>query len=390
MAEQTSNSRLENLFENLKNDANLASKLDLLEEISNKSYKRKNLSPIKTKKVIIISDGSSKPKDHPPQTGSPDELGHDYGTINAGASCSKEVINNDSVEECLEESEDELSPLEKIICSDQTEKSQSDSDDSEDDFNILGKPSSPNWSPSEKALKFYLNVADLELSKEVIQDLQEEFKSSAELDKHFCPPRFPPTFWDLVQNSTSDSFKLKSLFKCQEKLYLALKPLLNCLENCSENQKDDLTKAIQLIASSNLTLNRFRRVTIAPHLKNDVRKQLFSLPVHHDSFFGSEFSKSSDSILKENSNLEKIIKKPAQNFNNNSNNNNYNKRQNRPNFQNFNNQNSNPSNPRFFRGKSRGRPFRSRGNRGSFRRQNQDFHQQSKFSNPYPNHPNSS
>ena len=66
-----------------------------------------------------------------------------------------------------------------------------------------------------------------------------------------------------------------------------------------------------MISSSNLLLNRFRRSTIAPHLKNELRKQVLSLPVTHDSFFGQDFCKATDNLVKEQSAIEKVVfKKP--------------------------------------------------------------------------------
>ena len=345
MADHTS--RLENLLDKLKNDRNLASKLDLIEEISNdNTSKRKPMSPLKTKKVKL-SVGS-----HIIQARSPDGTVSDYDTSAAGASCSQ-TIENVSVRESENDSESDGSDLEALenLYSKDDAKIGSES---EDEFNILGQTSSASWSPSEKALKFYLKVADLELSKEVIANIKEDFKCEADLDSHFSPPKFPSAFWDLVQNSSADSTKLKSLYKCQEKLYLALKPLLSLLDSCPSDQKDNLSKAIQLITSTNLTLNRYRRVTIAPHLKSDIRKQLLALPVHHDAFFGKDFAKSSDVILKENAVLEKIVRKPLQNYK-------------RPFYRTSTSeqpsyQNQQPQ--KFFRGNKRGRYPRNRGGRG--------------------------
>ena len=80
------------------------------------------------------------------------------------------------------------------------------------------------------------------------------------------------------------------------------------MDKTSQNK---IIEAIQLICSSNLQLNRFRRATIAPHLKPELRKQVLSLPVTHNSFFGEDFNKATDNLIKEQSALDKIIiKKP--------------------------------------------------------------------------------
>ena len=73
-----------------------------------------------------------------------------------------------------------------------------------------------------------------------------------------------------------------------------------------------LIESIQLICSSNLDLNKFRRVMVARHLQPHLRKQILKLPVTHNSCFGEDFSKATDNIIKEQSAIEKVIyKKPA-------------------------------------------------------------------------------
>ena len=353
------NNRLETLMEKLKKDKRLAHKLDLLEEISKdvdpNTTKRKHVSPIKTRKVVKLSDGSfSAPLPNPRCAGKPDVLGLEQGSDKCGTS-TRDVLDVSYNPENLDDSDiseseepiDSYSSLEQMILDDhESDKEVSDLEENEESFNILGKTPSSAWSPAERVLKFYLKIADLELSKEVLSELSEEFKTNPDLDNHFTPPKFPPSFWELVQKSSSDLFKLKALFKIQENLFLALKPLLSCLENCPKESKDNLTKAIQLIATSNLNLNRFRRITIAPFLKTDIKKQILSLPVKHDSFFGDDFAKSSDTIIKEQATLEKIIHKPF------------------PKRQNFRQKQEMPHNSnrgKFFRGSGRGRYNKSRG-----------------------------
>ena len=177
---------------------------------------------------------------------------------------------------------DELSSLEKALALEVETENQAENQDSDDAFKILGSSKNNSWSPQEKIMDYYLKIADMELNKDVISELQEEFKCPDDIQSHFNPPKFPSSFWELVQKSPNDLFKLKSLFKVQENLFLAIKPLLSCLESVPKENRDDITKAIQLITYSNLNLNRFRRVTIAPYLRADIRKQILALPVKHN------------------------------------------------------------------------------------------------------------
>ena len=126
----------------------------------------------------------------------------------------------------------------------------------------------------------------MELPKEVISEISEEFKADEEINDHFTPPKFPSPLWTAVQSSSADSFKLKSIFKAQENLLLAIKPLLAVAKNAPKEDKSHILKSIQLLCNSNLSLNRLRRCMLAPHLKADLRKSLLAIPVNHNSFFG--------------------------------------------------------------------------------------------------------
>ena len=303
--------RLNSLWSKLKKDKNLSHKLNLLEEISledNSCSGKVPTSPIKTRKVVMSQYGTFKeidPVNIVQET--PNEVGQVNDTPTVGAPNTNLENNSDSA--AL------LGELERGLCEDedkQEDESEKGTDsDSDSEFQFLGATPSPSWAPSKKAMNLFLKVADLELKKEILNDLHEEFKADPEIDSHFTPPKFPSSIWSLVQNSTSDTSKLSTLFKCQDNLCLALKPLLSCLDSAPKECHENITKAIQLITSTNLNLNRFRRVTIAPHLKPELRKQIFALPVLHDSFFGEDFSKASDNIVKEQSALDKLLKKPS-------------------------------------------------------------------------------
>ena len=204
---------------------------------------------------------------------------------------------------------DDLAALEEILNRDSSD--QDSSSHSSDEYEILGGSSKPSWKPSEKSLKWYKEVADLELKKEVLDNIKETFKTADDLNSHFEPPKFPSSLWTAVQTSSADTFRLKSLYKSQENLYLAIKPLLASLDSSPKEVRKNILTSIQLIASSNLSLNRFRRATLAPHLKPEIRKQVLALPVSHNSFFGEEFNKAADTLLKEQSAIEKVLyKKP--------------------------------------------------------------------------------
>ena len=210
-----------------------------------------------------------------------------------------------SEEDQSDKDNNDFDDLEQILM-----RSDNDSDDDEDDvLEIMGDKKKANWSPSKKLFSWYEKVSDLELSKDILDSLKEEFLANEEIQAHFEPPRFPQPLWNTVQSSQSDLLKLKTLYKSQENLFLAIKPLLTVAESCPKEMRPNILKSIQLICSSNLSLNRFRRLTLAPHLKPELRKQLLSLPIKHNSLFGEDFGKVTDSLIKDNSTIEKIINK---------------------------------------------------------------------------------
>ena len=138
--------------------------------------------------------------------------------------------------------EDPLDEYHRLLNKEHDSDMEFDSEEEvESEFTILGAPSEPSWVPPKNALKFYLKVADLELSKEVIKDIESKFKTNDDLDEHFHPPKFPTPFWNVVQSSPADSYKLKALHKVQENIYLAIKPLLKSLESVPKPVKDDIT-----------------------------------------------------------------------------------------------------------------------------------------------------
>ena len=115
--------------------------------------------------------------------------------------------------------DDDLQILENIINEHESEKVDSENEASDDEFEVMGQIPKANWVPSEKIIEWYLKVADLELSKEVITTIQDDFKAEGEIDSHFQPPKFPDPLWSAVNSSSADTFRLKYLYKTQENLY---------------------------------------------------------------------------------------------------------------------------------------------------------------------------
>ena len=152
-----------------------------------------------------------------------------------------------------------------------------------------------------KVLDFYKKVADLELEKEDCEKLKEAWKPSEEFSPHFEPPKLPQALWQTISsNSQADFHRAKTIFKAQDYIYVALRPILSALESTKDKSlRSNLCSAVQLLCSSNLLLNRYRRASVSYHLKPDLRKQVLALPVKHDSLFGGDFDKTADNIVKE-------------------------------------------------------------------------------------------
>ena len=353
-----SQEKMDNLFNKLRNNPKLAEHLGLTEddfplEVGNK---RKAWSPLKVKKFKKGSDGKISSNEKPVEDSNRRE---DAVLESSGGGSSRSSLPGTSgstqtaEDECSgPEGEDEMDCLEDILCSEGQDAdcaNGSDSDDCEP-FEVLCAPNSASWSPSKKTLEFYLKAADIPLTKEVLNGIGEKYRADEKLEVHFAPPRFPASLWSSVQSSPSDTYRLKNLFRVQENLYLAIKPLLDVLATADEVAKPKIIQSIQLICSSNLDLNRYRRATIAPHIKTDLRKQMLALPVSHNSLFGEDFSKTTDNLIKENSTIEKILQK-------------------KPMFQRVSfNQSSNHGQKQFFRGQRTRNNFQK--NRGSFKRNN--------------------
>ena len=322
--------------------------IDFLGETSRK--RSAPLSPLRLKKVRIDPSVASSSSSHT-LSRSPDENALDSETSNVGAgleetfsteACDSDQNPNDLLEELLSKEDTDPSESEK----------DDDSSDDDEDLLVLGDDPEANWTPSKKLYNWYLKVADIELPKDILSGITEEFKSDKEVNEHFSPPKFPLPLWTAVQSSSADAFKLKSIYKAQENLFLSIKPLLEVAKNCPKEERAPILKSIQLICNSNLSLNRLRRCMLAPHLKADLRKSLLAIPVKHNSLFGDDFNKVTDGLIKENSAIDKILVKKTQkpsNFQKGKNNSNWSSK-------------NDNSNKQPFRGPYRGKgSFRGRG-----------------------------
>ena len=296
-APNLSSQKLTKLIDKIKADSSLASKLGLLEDSSNKNPKRKaKASPVKFNKVVKSCKKKNASTSQSAFTGSPDENASGKKTSKRGASGNDSSrpsspnpndVDNDledqsesnNGEDETSEGDDDLENLEMLLCNSDDDLEEEDnpdeeSEEDEESFDVLGGPKKGLWAPTKKAFEFYLKAADIELKPDLIKEIKEQYLSESDLDAHFTPPRFPSSLWATVQSSQADTYRLKSLFKVQDNLFLSLKPLLDCLATADKDSKPKIIQSIQLIASSNLHLNRFRRSTIAPHLKAELRKQV--------------------------------------------------------------------------------------------------------------------
>ena len=322
----------------------------VLESFISKSKKRPapELSPVKLKKIKtkkslvdvparslhVVTEGGPKDgaciKPHAGEgTGQESQASSSAGSLHVvaggepkdGASLLEEEDGDDGSQN---ESFD-LNELEAAYCPSEMEGEEgnakevdgSDADSEESlDLDVIGGSEKESWAPSKKVFEWFLHVADLEMKKEDLDKIKKDFKASEELTSHFEPPRLPSSVWNSINSSANhnESTRLKTIFKAQEYICHAMKPLLSSLSLLPKESRSNLSTAIQLLCNANLTLNRYRRAVVTPHIKKDLRKQILSLPVSHNSFFGENFEKSADSVLKEQNTLSKIFIAPRGNL----------------------------------------------------------------------------
>ena len=319
------NEKMKKLLKALANDESLLDKfLDENDKSPSYTEKRKNenMSPLRLKKVKFST--SSKPGssqkiitvDKIPTPSTSSSSSHQAISQDVDTSCDSQDREGLSDED---EQSNESNLLDEVLANayddddfeEENDEEDIDSDEfPEDEFEIFSGPKTENWVPSDKVTAFFNKVADIKLEKVDYDKLKTEFSHSEDVAHHFTVPKLPTALWNTVKSSSvTDPIRLKSIGQAQDYLYTALKPLLSCLEESDKgsSMRNNLTKSIQMICSSNLVLNKYRRAVVAPFLKKDIKKQLMDLPVKHDSIFGSDFDKTTESIVKEQAALNKVI-----------------------------------------------------------------------------------
>ena len=263
-------------------------------------------SPVRLKKVRL-SRNDILPSRGECSAGTPAEVENslepEYGARDSPDSDHEDI---DILEQILANSQEDIF--------DEPEEESKQSDNSSDsDFEVIGGPPEAAWTISQKVMKWFLTVADIELKKDDFEELKKRYKPSEENASHFEPPKLPAGIWQTItQSNHADAYKLKHIHRAQDSIYLALCPLLSVLQKVDRSTRAELTTAVQLIAHSNLLLNRYRRASLIPHVKKDLRKQMQNLPIGHNTLFPNDFEKSTDSMLKEQAVLNKVLmpKKP--------------------------------------------------------------------------------
>lgn len=106
-------------------------------------------------------------------------------------------------------------------------------EESEVNFDILGAEAEATWSPPKKSFSWFKKVADLNLNDDQIDKIRESYSLSSFVAEHFDPSRFPNSIWQkfLTSSYTGNSFKIKTIFKSQSNISLAMMPLLSVLDS---------------------------------------------------------------------------------------------------------------------------------------------------------------
>ena len=199
--------------------------------------------------------------------------------------------------------------LEQIL-NDESNDDNISEDDDLGEFMVLGSGPNVTWQPPKRAFKWFKKIADIELKDDKMDSIKNDYTPPESEAHHFVPPKLPATLWDSIKSSPADLYKHRICLRAQSLSYTAVMPMLSVLESIDPSDTENrnkLTTAIQLICSSNLQLNRFRRSMVSPFLKKDLRKSLLSHPVTHDNLFGQDFDKCTDKAIKEQSATQKIL-----------------------------------------------------------------------------------
>ena len=91
-----------------------------------------------------------------------------------------------------------------------------DEDDSDDSvFEVMGGQKEGSWAVSEKVMKLFNKLADIELEKPELNELKKSFLPSEEEAHHFQPPKLPLSMWQNISSSSNhaDAYALYRLNK---------------------------------------------------------------------------------------------------------------------------------------------------------------------------------
>ena len=260
----------------------LATDLPSSVNIGNSSSIR--LKPVTTSRPIPLPPSSSSPGPSRPSASSP------------GPSDNCSELDFDDLED-PHVSQDDFDPdAEWEDISEVDNASGRDSNSNDEEIPILGSKPPPCWVPPEKVFDWFLKVADMELNDTQFKELEAEFLSSDDVSTHFEPARLPSVIWDCIKTKRGENYRQRSAFKIQNYVCTALKPLLSVMGSLDSTDKTNrklLASAIQLLVSSNLQMNRFRRSLSLTNVKPEYRKKLLAQPLTHTELFGSDFEKTS-------------------------------------------------------------------------------------------------
>ena len=174
---------------------------------------------------------------------------------------------------------------------------------------IIGDSPGHTWHPSEEVIDWYTRIADLQLSTSSFKEIDSKVIPSSEILNHFTPPKIPEVLYNAAKNNRNTHYSLTTVANSQQFCFSAIKHILPVLEKVDEDSKTQLATAVQLLANSNLTLNRFRRNCVASCINKDARQSLLSQEVSHNHLFGGDFEKASEVALKD-SVTSKIVAPP--------------------------------------------------------------------------------
>ena len=177
---------------------------------------------------------------------------------------------------------------------------------------IFGSEPVSNWSLSQNTLDWFQRVADVELQGPQIAEISKSFLPVIEVEQDFTPPDIPLVFWRKLKNNSNDLFRQKCLLQVQKVTCLSLKALLTTLDSMTDNDPNMalIATAVQLICTANLQTSRIRRSDTSKFMKNEVKPNLFSLPVTHKNLFVADFETVGDNALKAQNSSQKMLFQP--------------------------------------------------------------------------------